>query len=98
MCYSYKSRAGTWLLHFNSLLAKLTIYYSMCWLRSEKMNWLLIRVALRGHKGETTHSLAISVNGALFLTGTTRARPRSLIVETSESAVESQHQAWPPSC
>ena len=64
MCYSPKSSAGTWLLHFNSLLAKLTIYYCMCWLRSEKMNWLLIRVALRGHRGETTHSLAISVNGA----------------------------------
>ena len=64
MCYSPKSSAGTWLLHFNSLLAKLTIYYCMCWLRSEKMNWLLIRVALRGHRGETTHSFAISVNGA----------------------------------
>lgn len=75
MCYSSKSSAGTWLLHFNSSLAKLTIYYSMCWLRSEKMNWLLIRVALRGHRGETTHSLAISVNGGLFLTGTTRAGP-----------------------
>ena len=73
MCYSSKSSAGTWLLHFNSLLAKLTIYYSMCWLRSEKMNWLLIRVALRGHRGETTHSLAISVNGGPFLTGTARA-------------------------
>lgn len=85
MCYSSKSRAGTWLLHFNSSLAKLTIYYSMCWLRSEKMNWLLIRVALRGHRGETTHSLAISVNGGPFLTGTARAVPgHSLIVKTNE--------------
>lgn len=75
MCYSSKSSAGTWLLHFNSSLAKLTIYYSMCWLRSEKMNWLLIRVALRGHRGETTHSLAISVNGGPFLTRTARAGP-----------------------
>lgn len=75
MCYSSKSSAGTWLLHFNSSLAKLTIYYSMCWLRSEKMNWLLIRVALRGHRGETTHSLAISVNGGPFLTGTAGAGP-----------------------
>lgn len=75
MCYSSKSSAGTWLLHFNSSLAKLTIYYSMCWLRSEKMNWLLIRVALRGHRGETTHSLAISVNWGPFLTRTARAGP-----------------------
>ncbi len=75
MCYSSKSSAGTWLLHFNSSLAKLTIYYSMCWLRSEKMNWLLIRVALRGHRGETTHSLAISVNVGPFLTRTARASP-----------------------
>lgn len=75
MCYSPKSSAGTWLLHFNSLLAKLTIYYCMCWLRSEKMNWLLIRVALRGHRGETTHSPAISVNGGPFLTGQARAGP-----------------------
>lgn len=66
MCYSSKSSAGTWLLHFNSSLAKLRIYYSMCWLRSEKMNWLLIRVALRGHRGETTHSLVISFNRAPF--------------------------------
>lgn len=73
MCYSSKSSAGTWLLHFNSSLAKLRIYYSMCWLRSEKMNWLLIRVALRGHRGETTHSLVISFNGGPFLTGTAGA-------------------------
>lgn len=73
MCYSSKSSAGTWLLHFNSSLAKLRIYYSMCWLRSEKMNWLLIRVALRGHRGETTHGLVISFNGGPFLTGTAGA-------------------------
>lgn len=73
MCYSSKSSAGTWLLHFNSSLAKLRIYYSMCWLRSEKMNWLLIRVALRGHRGETTHSLVISFNGGPSLTGTAGA-------------------------
>lgn len=47
----------------------------MCWLRSEKMNWLLIRVALRGHRGETTHSLAISVNWGLSVTGPDRAGP-----------------------
>lgn len=70
MCYSSKSSAGTWLLQFNSSLAKLRIYYSMCWLRSEKMNWLLIRVALRGHRGETTHSLVISFNRGPFLSGT----------------------------
>lgn len=89
MCYFSKSSAGTWLLHFNSSLAKLTIYYSMCWLRSEKMNWLLIRVALRGHRGETTHRLAISVNGALFRLG--QARPRSLtaMVKTTESGASS---------
>lgn len=65
-CYSSKSSACTWLLHFNGLLAKLTIYYCVCRLRSEKMNRLLIRVAQRGHGGETTHSPAISVNGALL--------------------------------
>lgn len=75
MCYSSKSSAGTWLLHFNSSLAKLTIYYSMCWLRSEKMNWLLIRVALRGHRGETTHSLPISFYRGPFLTRTAKAGP-----------------------
>lgn len=64
--YSPKSSACTWLLHFNSLLTKLTIYYCACRLRSEKMNRLLIRVAQRGHWGETTHSPAISVNGALL--------------------------------
>lgn len=37
------------------------------------MNWLLIRVALRGHRGETTHSLVISFNGGPFLTGTAGA-------------------------
>lgn len=85
MCYSSKSSAGTWLLHFNSSLAKLTIYYSMCWLRSEKMNWLLIRVALRGHRGETSHSLAISVNGGLFPDWDTQGRPRSLRLTVENS-------------
>lgn len=99
MCYSSKSSAGTWLLHFNSSLAKLTIYYSMCWLRSEKMNWLLIRIALRGHRGETTHSLAISVNGGLFWLG-----------QTGQAQVTESHwwnvwiwykkrpETWPSSC
>lgn len=85
MCYSSKSSAGTWLLHFNSSLAKLTIYYSMCWLRSEKMNWLLIRVALRGHRGETTHSLAISVSGGLFSDWDRQGRPRSLCLTMETS-------------
>lgn len=90
MCYSSKSSTGTWLLHFNSLLAKLTIYYSMCWRRSEKMNWLLIRVALRGHRGETTYSLAISVNGVPFLTRTAMAGPgHCLIIKTTESGGKS---------
>lgn len=96
MCYSSKSSAGTWLLHFNSSLAKLTIYYSMCWLRSEKMNWLLIRVALRGHRGETTHSLAISVNGGLFSDWDRQGRPRSpRLTETSKTVWKSQPQTWP---
>lgn len=80
MCYSSKSSAGTWLLHFNSSLAKLTIYYFMCWLRSEKMNWLLIRVALRGHRGETTHSPAISVDRGPFQARTVGPGPGHRVV------------------
>lgn len=99
MCYSSKSSAGTWLLHFNSSLAKLTIYYFMCWLRSEKMNWLLIRVALRGHRGETTHSPAISVDGGPFLPRTAGAGPghRVWSRRSVEPVGNRQHQTRPPS-
>lgn len=100
MCYSSKSSAGTWLLHFNSSLAKLTIYYSMCWLRSEKMNWLLIRVALRGHRGETTHSPAISVNGGPFSDWDNQGRPRSLSLIEKNLWIrwKQRPQTWPSSC
>lgn len=99
MCYSSQSSAGTWLLHFNSLLAKLTIYNCMCRLRSEKMNWLLIRVTLRGHRGETTHSPAISVNGGPILTGRARAGPgqKGSTSNPWEQGV-AQHQTWPIRC